>query len=118
MVVANHTGYLDILILLATYNGAFVAKGGVLKTPFVGTIAKALQCLFVVKGESLTERLVSRIRTTFECHRRKDSCPGCGACSTTLIIFPEGTTTNGHAMCAFRTGAFVAGQPVKPVVVR
>lgn len=34
-----------------------------------------------------------------------------------LAIFPEGTTTNGRLLLRFRTGAFVAGLPVSPVVL-
>ena len=34
-----------------------------------------------------------------------------------LIVFAEGTTTNGRAMLRFRTGAFVAGCRVQPVVL-
>lgn len=31
-----------------------------------------------------------------------------------LMIFPEGTTTNGHFLMQFRIGAFRAGVPVQP----
>lgn len=48
----------------------------------------------------------------------KNNCGGCGLCSTNLIVFPEGTTTNGSCLLAFRKGVFNAGLPVKPVVFR
>ena len=35
-----------------------------------------------------------------------------------LLIFPEGTTTNGKQILQLRTGAFVAGLPVRPVLLR
>ena len=35
-----------------------------------------------------------------------------------VLLFPEGTTTNGRYMLPFRTGAFLAGVPVLPVVLR
>ena len=35
-----------------------------------------------------------------------------------LLIFPEGTTTNGSQLVIFRTGAFAAGQPVQPVTLQ
>ena len=35
-----------------------------------------------------------------------------------MLLFPEGTTTNGRFMLPFRTGAFLAGQPLQPVVIR
>lgn len=35
-----------------------------------------------------------------------------------VLLFPEGTTTNGRYLLPFKTGAFLAGLPVKPVVMR
>lgn len=35
-----------------------------------------------------------------------------------LLLFPEGTTTNGSYLLPFKTGAFLAGLPVRPVVIR
>lgn len=35
-----------------------------------------------------------------------------------LLLFPEGTTTNGRFLLPFKTGAFLAGQPLQPVVIR
>jgi len=34
------------------------------------------------------------------------------------LIFPEGTTTNGKALVAFKPGAFIPGMPVQPIVLR
>ncbi|GAB0491630.1 hypothetical protein MMPV_002884 [Pyropia vietnamensis] len=54
-------------------------------------------------------------------HRRRagDSGTSGGGSGTDspLAIFPEGTTTNGRLLLRFRTGAFVAGLPVSPVVL-
>ena len=35
-----------------------------------------------------------------------------------MLLFPEGTTTNGRFLLPFRTGAFLAGVPVQPVVLK
>lgn len=117
VVVSNHLGYLDILMLLCVHRASFVSKGALENFPVIGTIAAALQCLFVREGESLTTRLVQRLRDTVACHN-KGPCPGCPGCLNKLVIFPEGTTTNGTAMVALRTGVFNAGVPVQPVCVR
>merc|ERR1719203_722051 len=34
-----------------------------------------------------------------------------------LLIFPEGTTTNGRGLIDFKKGAFVSGRPVRPVLI-
>lgn len=118
VIVANHLGYIDILTLLCKYHGSFVAKGDLEHTPIIGSLARALQCMFVRPGSSLTSQLIYRVKSTYICHRKRNSCPGCPACLSKLVIFPEGTTTNGSAMVPFRTGVFNAGLPVKPVCIR
>uniref|UniRef100_A0A7N0SZN8 EF-hand domain-containing protein n=1 Tax=Kalanchoe fedtschenkoi TaxID=63787 RepID=A0A7N0SZN8_KALFE len=35
-----------------------------------------------------------------------------------VLLFPEGTTTNGRAIISFQLGAFIPGYPIQPVVVR
>ncbi|CAF91143.1 unnamed protein product, partial [Tetraodon nigroviridis] len=35
-----------------------------------------------------------------------------------MLMFPEGTTTNGAALIKFKPGAFLAGVPVQPVLLR
>lgn len=118
VIVANHLGYIDILVLLCKFQGSFVAKGELESTPCIGRLARALQCMFVRKGQSLTSQLIARIESTYACHRKRATCPGCPACMSKLVIFPEGTTTNGTAMVPFRTGVFNAGLPVKIVCIR
>merc|ERR1711972_949431 len=34
-----------------------------------------------------------------------------------MLIFPEGTTTNGEDLLDFRKGAFVSGMPVRPAII-
>lgn len=35
-----------------------------------------------------------------------------------IVIFPEGTCTNGQSLIAFKPGAFIPGVPVRPLVIR
>jgi 1-acyl-sn-glycerol-3-phosphate acyltransferase len=117
VLVSNHLGYLDIFALFVKYRGSFVAKEDIEKMPVVGPIARATRCLFIHDGVPLAPRLVERMRATEACRCTKP-CAGCGACLDRLIVFPEGTTTNGTAMIPFRTGAFLAGLPVLPICVQ
>lgn len=118
VIVANHLGYLDILVMLAKYRSSFVAKGSLEHAPIIGTVASALQCMFVRENQSLTSQLISRVESTYACHAKRATCTGCGSCLNKIVIFPEGTTTNGESMVAFRTGVFNAGVPVRPVCIR
>ena len=35
-----------------------------------------------------------------------------------VLLFPEGTTTNGRTLISFKLGAFAPGFPIQPVVIR
>lgn len=35
-----------------------------------------------------------------------------------VLLFPEGTTTNGRILMSFQLGAFIPGYPIQPVIVR
>uniref|UniRef100_A0A1J3DPJ0 Lysophospholipid acyltransferase LPEAT1 n=1 Tax=Noccaea caerulescens TaxID=107243 RepID=A0A1J3DPJ0_NOCCA len=113
VIVSNHVSYLDILYHMSASFPSFVAKRSVGKLPLVGLISKCLGCVFVqreakspdFKGVSGTVN--ERVR---EAHRNK-SAP-------TIMLFPEGTTTNGDYLLTFKTGAFLAGTPVLPVILK
>nr|QZA74853.1 acyl-CoA:lysophospholipid acyltransferase 1a.1 [Camelina sativa] len=112
-IVSNHVSYLDILYHMSASCPSFVAKRSVGKLPLVGLISKCLGCVYVqreakspdFKGVSGTVN--ERVR---EAHRNK-SAP-------TIMLFPEGTTTNGDYLLTFKTGAFLAGTPVLPVILK
>lgn len=113
VIVSNHVSYLDILYHMSASFPSFVAKRSVGKLPLVGLISKCLGCVYVqreakspdFKGVSGTVN--ERVR---EAHRNK-SAP-------TIMLFPEGTTTNGDYLLTFKTGAFLAGTPVLPVILK
>mmetsp|Transcript_17475 Transcript_17475/g.39570 ORF Transcript_17475/g.39570 Transcript_17475/m.39570 type:complete len:419 (-) Transcript_17475:34-1290(-) len=114
--VANHLGWLDILVLLSQFGCTFVAHKYINDIPFVGSIARALGVLFVGQGESSSEIVKQKILATYDCISK--NCPRCRKCYPPIVIFPEGTTTNGLGMLTFRTGAFVSSIPVSPVCIR
>lgn len=35
-----------------------------------------------------------------------------------MLLFPEGTTTNGKMLLPFKTGGFLAGVPVRPCILQ
>ncbi|KAG0500052.1 hypothetical protein HPP92_000124 [Vanilla planifolia] len=113
VIVSNHVSYLDILYHMSSSFPSFVAKRSVAKLPLVGIISKCLGCVYVqreskssdFKGVSgiVTERIV-------EAHQDKNA--------PMMLLFPEGTTTNGDYLLPFKTGAFLANVPVLPVILR
>ncbi|KAI8549712.1 hypothetical protein RHMOL_Rhmol06G0046300 [Rhododendron molle] len=91
----------------------FPLKRSVARLPIVGLISKCLGCVYVQRESKSSDfKGVSgivneRIR---EAHQDK-SAP-------MMLLFPEGTTTNGDFILPFKTGAFLAKAPVLPVILR
>ena len=113
MYVANHSSWMDVEVMLSNFKLAFAAKKAFIKMPVFGLVCAALGCVFISRGASQEKRnqIVEQI-----CHRQKvvedtDSFPP-------LCIFPEGGTTNGRHLIAFKRGAFASLRPVKPVVLK
>ncbi|GBG73651.1 hypothetical protein CBR_g16994 [Chara braunii] len=110
-IVSNHVSWVDILYHMYAFYPSFVAKESVAGIPLVGLISKCMGCIFVkregvrVKGTStlVLDRLIS-------VQKNKHAQP--------MLLFPEGTTTNGEYLLPFKTGAFLAQSPVLPVLLR
>lgn len=107
IVLSNHTGYIEILYTAACYGCCFVAKSVLANQPIFGRIMKCGQCIFVDR-ESGTSHAGAQI---IERAKHADSWP-------MLALYPEGTTTNGRQLISFHTGAFIAGAPVIPLVIK
>ncbi|PIN03176.1 putative phosphate acyltransferase, contains PlsC domain [Handroanthus impetiginosus] len=112
-IISNHVSYLDILYHMSSSFPSFVAKRSVAKLPLVGLISKCLGCVYVqreskspdIKGVSGVVN--ERIR---EAHQNK--------AAPKMMLFPEGTTTNGDYLLPFKSGAFLAKAPVLPIILR
>lgn len=109
-VVSNHVSAMDILVFLSL-GASFVANEAVLRIPGIGRIAKSIGCMFVER-DSPDSRTAAReaIRLHFMKMDRSIHSPQ-------LVIFPEGTTTNGKGLLLFRRGAFISGVKVQPARV-
>ncbi|KAG0584199.1 hypothetical protein M758_3G192300 [Ceratodon purpureus] len=112
-VVSNHVSYLDILYHMSASFPSFVAKRSVAKLPLVGLISKCLGCVYVQREyKSSDHKGVSGVVTErLQAAHSDPKAPG-------LLLFPEGTTTNGGFLLPFKTGAFLAHTPVQPVILK
>ncbi len=112
--VSNHSSWLDILVLGGRLEASFISKEQVATWPVIGLIAKLGRTLYVRRRRSSTgvERDDMQARL-----RQGDN----------LILFPEGTTSDGSRVMPFRSAflsvaelpATAAGLPpiVQPVSV-
>lgn len=100
---------MDVNSFMATISPApgFVAKNAIYGIPFIAACARVWGCIAVDRekkvGSSVIEQLQERV-----------ACPQLNQ----VVVFPEGTTSNGRYLTHFHRGAFVPGAPVKPVVLR
>ncbi len=93
--VANHVGWLDIFVLNAGKRLYFVAKSEVAGWPGIGWLARATGTVFIARdprqAAAQTRLFEDRLRAG---HR--------------LLFFPEGTSTDGRRVLAFKPTLFQA----------
>lgn len=112
VLIANHTSYADVPILMKTLGTdyRFVAKAEVLQLPFIGTFTRKL-------GHLWFER--SNARSRHDVAVRVEELLRSGV---SVLIFPEGTFMANEGVRPFQLGAFKAaldtGAPIVPVSVR
>jgi len=112
--VFNHLSYLDILVLVFCYGGTFLAKAGVDSVPLVGTVAKAMQAVFVERAGTSDRSSAGRSSGTSALLAQRARDPRFPMC----FVAPEATTHTGKCLLRFQKGAFVSGLPVAPVLLR
>ncbi|GIQ85105.1 hypothetical protein KIPB_006728, partial [Kipferlia bialata] len=107
-IVANHQSWTDIMVFISLGCYGFIAKQSVSKAPLVGYMARVMNVVFVKRDDPN-----SRGSATAALRERM--------CSPTLprvVVFPEGTTTDGSCLLQYRAGAFRAGIPIQPCLIR
>ncbi|KAK1433563.1 hypothetical protein QVD17_10474 [Tagetes erecta] len=112
-IISNHVSHLDILYHMSSSFPSFVAKKSVSKLPLVGLISKCLGCIYVQRESKATDfKGVSGVVNDRINESLKDKS------APMVMLFPEGTTTNGDYILPFKTGAFLSKAPVLPVILR
>lgn len=110
LVVANHISWLDIFVINAVRPCAFVCKDDVKSWPLIGWLVANTDTIFIERGNRAAAR-----RTADAMVARLQS-------GAAMVVFPEGTTTDGTHMLPFRPAllqsAVDAGVPVAPVSIR
>lgn len=103
LLVSNHTSWLDISVLSAVAPVSFVAKREVGGWPGVGTLARLQRTVFVDR-----ERRAKVAETAGEIMSRL-------AAGDTVVLFAEGTTSDGNRVLPFRSSLFAAVKPTRAV---
>ena len=93
LIISNHVSYLDIFAIGGLTRGAFTPKSEIAAWPVVGTLCRLIGCVFIDRRP----RAVEEHRAELE--RRL-------AGGTRVILFPEGTTSDGSSTLPFRSAFF------------
>jgi 1-acyl-sn-glycerol-3-phosphate acyltransferase len=102
LIVCNHISWLDIPCLYAYLDGVFVAKSDVARWPLIGILARSIGTIFLARGwtsDATAERM------TWQLVR-----------SDRVVIFPEGTSSDGTEVGVFYPRLFQAALRAGTVV--
>lgn len=110
IVVSNHVSWADMFFYLA-YKVSFLSKEDVAHTFLIGWHAITRQSIFLNREDSKDRtKVLDYIRErTARVREHEDIFP--------LLIFPEGTCSNGRTLMSFKKGAFFTGDPIKIYVL-
>jgi 1-acyl-sn-glycerol-3-phosphate acyltransferase len=102
----NHSSYLDITVLASVLTGSFVAKREVASWPLYGLLARLQRTLFVERDRRQASAQSGQIARRL-------------AAGEALILFPEGTSSDGNRVLPFKSALFavaVEGDGAHPAV--
>ena len=93
--VANHCSYLDIPVLRAVLDATFVSRHDVAGWPLLGPLARMTGTLFFERRARRSGEQARQVAGQLER-------------GTSVILFPEGTSTDGNRVLPFKSSLFAA----------
>lgn len=100
--VSNHSSWLDILVLGSRLEACFIAKEEVGRWPVIRTVARLGRTVYVRRQRNSTARERDEMRARL-------------AAGDNLVLFPEGTTSDGSRVLEFRSAFLsIAETPATP----
>jgi 1-acyl-sn-glycerol-3-phosphate acyltransferase len=109
LIVANHSSWLDIVVINSIQPAAFIAKAEIEKWPVVGLLVARSGTLFIERGKRHAVHKV--LQDAIE--RLKQG--------RFVAVFPEGTTNDGKSLLPFHgnmmEAAIRAKVPVQPLAI-
>ncbi len=108
LLLANHISWLDIVVIAALQPVRFVAKTEVRRWPIIGLLASAAGTLFLHRGKRDGDNGSQLVR---------EQIAAALAAGETVLIFPEGTTSNGRVVRRFHARLLPPGGPVIPLAL-
>ena len=97
LVVANHSSWLDIVVLSALLPVAFVAKAEIARWPGVSILARLQRSTFIERRRGRTREGLAGLRRSL-------------SAGLNLVLFAEGTSGDGIRIAPFKTAMFAAAE--------
>lgn len=108
LIVSNHISWLDILVIGSTVSSCFLSKVEVQKWPIIGKLTIRYGTIFITRGQDshlVREEITRRL-----------------ADLSNVVLFPEGTTSDGTSVRPFfprlMAAAIDTDTPIQPVFLR
>ena len=106
LLISNHLGYIDILVLASVAPTVFVAKRDVKFWPVIGVLAQMGGTLFVNRER---RSQVGQVNDEIQAALNRGAL---------VVLFPEGTSSNGQTVMPFKTSLLEpAAQSAHPLTV-
>jgi len=99
--VSNHTSYFDIPVLASLIEVSFIAKADMMNWPFFGRLAKLQRSVFVDRKPSNVGEHADEVARRL----------GAG---DNLVLFAEGTTSDGNRLLPFKSALFAVAEQASP----
>nr|XP_033781350.1 lysophospholipid acyltransferase LPCAT4 [Geotrypetes seraphini] len=109
LLAAPHSTFFDTLVLVPCNLPSVVSRVENLSIPVIGALFRFNQSILVSRHDP-----TSRKKVVEEVKRRATSRGEWPQ----VLFYPEGTTANGKVLLKFKPGAFIAGVPVQPILIR
>eukprot|EP00127_Corallochytrium_limacisporum_P003099 Clim_evm28s146 gene=Clim_evmTU28s146 len=105
--VGNHRNFMDVFLILGNVTCMAVSAAENLHIPMVGHFLRATSSICLDRADPNAKKHSAEMI--------KKMC-AIGKYPP-LLVFPEGTCTNGSCLLQFKAGAFLPGLPVQPFLV-
>lgn len=107
--IMNHISWADIPVMMAILDADFVAKDDLLTWPVIGRLVRRFNPVFVARNAQ------------HRSHMQADTIRQRLNSGRSVILCPEGTTSDGASILPFRTSLFAAADAapvIQPVILR
>ena len=98
--VSNHLSYLDIPVLGSLLKSSFVSRADVQGWPLFGVLGKLQRTIWIDRKPELAVAHAKELRNRIEAGDR-------------ILVFPEGTSTDGLRLLPFKSTLFEVAAPFK-----